>query len=189
MNSNAGGRNKKKQRAAKGGSGRFTNKLRYADDGEMYACVERNVGNGRALVVCTDGRQYSCVIRQKFKGRYKRGNMMSAGVWCLVGVREWETRKADLGVCDLLHVYQDSDVTALKRRETTNLSAIIRVEEDLKAANHSDKMDDNIVFTDDRGADNDASTEEYLLSQLDAPDEAVVGPVVGGDDDIDFDDI
>lgn len=187
MNSNAGGRNKKKQRAAKGGSGRFVNKLRYAEEGEMYACVEKMVGNGRVLVVCTDGKQYSCVIRQKFKGRHKRGNMMVAGTWCLVGVREWETRQNSLAVCDLLHVYQDADVASLKQRTTTDLTAILRTEDEVKAINHSEKMDDNVVFVDERAV-NDADVQS-IIETTDNTTVQPTDPIIGADSGFEFDDI
>ena len=189
MNSNAGGRNKKKGRAAKGGGGRYTGKLRLATEGEMYACVDKMVGNGRVSVVGADGNPYHCVIRQKFKGRHKRDNMMTAGTWCLVGVRDWESRQKGVAVCDLLHVYRDSDVTAIKKKETADLGALIATE-DLVKSGTTETEDDGIVFTHDIETDD---AREQLADKLlggDADGGEGTGATIDIDDeDIDFDDI
>ena len=191
MNSNAGGRNRKKQRASKGGGGRYTGKLRLAEEGEMYACVDSMVGNGRASVIGSDGHPYNCVIRQKFKGRHKRDNMMVKGTWCLVGVREWESRQKGVSVCDLLHVYRDSDVASIKKKETTNLGSLLATEDTIKSGN-TDAVDDGIDFT------NDVDMREQLTNTLLGCETEEVGVGVaeeGGDtvdiddDEIDFDDI
>jgi initiation factor 1A len=194
MNSNAGGRNKKKQRSAKGGIGKhaYANRLRYAEDGEMYACVEKMVGNGRVLVVGADGKSYSCVIRQKFKGRNKRDSLMVAGTWCLVGVREWESRQNGPPVCDLLHVYRDTDVSTLKARETTALTALIVAEEATKTTGDSNTVgpDDAIIFT---NKDDCVPVESGDIFEDDGciEEELGVGGTVGGgsDEEVDFDDI
>jgi len=190
MNSNAGGRNKKKQRAAKGGGGRYTGKLRLAEEGEMYACVDKMVGNGSVSVVGADGNPYHCVIRQKFKGRHKRDNMMSAGTWCLVGVREWESRQQGVAVCDLLHVYRDTDVSAIKKKETMNLCALIATEDAVKSV-HVDAINDGIVFTNDIEEVGVQQERENLLLGDEEPAlmDDTQANVIGEDDDIDFDDI
>jgi len=190
MNSNAGGRNKKKQRASKGGGGRYLGKLRLAEEGEMYACVDKMVGNGRVSVVGVDGNPYNCVIRQKFKGRHKRDNMMCAGTWCLVGAREWESRQNGVAVCDLLHVYRDADVSAIKKKETMNLGALVATE-DLAKSVHIDAINDGIVFTNDiEDVGVQQEREDRLLGgEVDSADGENDSNVIGGDDDIDFDDI
>jgi len=192
MNSNAGGRNKKRQRASKGGIGKhqYANKLRLAEDGEMYACVEKVVGNGRVAVIGIDGKPYSCVIRQKFKGRNKRDNMMTSGTWCLVAVREWETRQNDTAVCDLLHVYRDSDSESIRKKENLDFTALVTTEATVKNAMHTDiVVDDGIDFS-HAGGDvvplgGDAVEFDTLDDCTNVPND-----IVGGDDcEIDFDDI
>ena len=191
MNSNAGGRNRKKQRGAKGGGGRYTGKLRLAEDGEMYACVDNMVGNGRAAVIGSDGNPYHCVIRQKFKGRHKRDNMMVRGTWCLVGARDWESRQKGVAVCDLLHVYRDSDVASIKKKETTNLGSLIATEDLIKSGN-AETIDDGIVFTNDIDAAElrEQLTDTLLGGEDDLGDTMDTMDTIGIDDDeIDFDDI
>jgi hypothetical protein len=189
MNSNAGGRNRKKQRDAKGGQGRYTGKLRLAEEGEMYACVEKMVGNGRVAVVGADGKPYHCVIRQKFKGRHKQDNMMCAGTWCLVGVRDWESRQNGIAVCDLLHVCRDTDVSAIKKKETVNLAALISTEDAAKNSVHADAVSgDGIVFTHDVEDENvQQEREERLLGGVSVG--GAEEQLIGQDDEINFDDI
>ena len=53
-------------------------------------------------------------IRNKFKGRGKRDNMLKVGTWILVGPREYETTR-EKEKCDLLEVYNPNDMEKLKK--------------------------------------------------------------------------
>jgi len=53
-------------------------------------------------VVLEDGSPLICHIRNKFRGRNKRGNTISVGTFVLIGLREWES---SLKNSDLLFVY------------------------------------------------------------------------------------
>jgi translation initiation factor IF-1 len=53
-------------------------------------------------VVLEDGSSLICHIRNKFRGRNKRGNTISVGTFVLVGLREWES---SIKNSDLLFVY------------------------------------------------------------------------------------
>lgn len=86
--------------------------IRRADDGELYASAGKNFGGGRFGVLCSDGKERICVIRQKFKGRFRRGNDVSIGTYMLVGMRDWETEDT---TCDLLCVYTTQEVNILKQ--------------------------------------------------------------------------
>jgi translation initiation factor 1A len=113
MVKNAGG-NKTKGQARKFASGGAKNdKLRLSEDAcEVYAMVEKLLGNGMCHVLCHDGLTRLCHIRGKFRGRGKRDNTVGNGTWILVGLREWDLEKKDeskMQNCDLLEVYQDRD--------------------------------------------------------------------------------
>ena len=58
-------------------------------------------------------------IRKKFKGRSKGQNFIKSGVWVLVGLRSWESAKAEgkHENCDLLEVYYPEDVKWLKKND------------------------------------------------------------------------
>lgn len=109
-----GGKNAKKgARSSTSGGGR--NKLRVAEEeGEEYAIVTKMVGNG-CNVHCADGVARLCIIRGKFQGKGKSMNLISAGSWVLVGIRDWESVKdKSIPKCDLLEVYSHVDKERLK---------------------------------------------------------------------------
>jgi hypothetical protein len=55
-----------------------------------------------------------CIIRNKFKGRGKRDNILDSGSWVLVGMREWASKQ---DTCDLLEVYNDGERDRLLKNE------------------------------------------------------------------------
>lgn len=100
--------------AAKGGSSK---QLRVAtDEAEKYAVVSKMLGNGMCYVRLLDGstRDRLCIIRNKFKGRGKRDNILDSGSWVLVGLREWSSKQ---DTCDLLEVYNAAERDRLLKNE------------------------------------------------------------------------
>lgn len=100
--------------AAKGGGSK---QLRVATDAaEKYAVVSKMLGNGMCYVNLLDGTVGSklCIIRNKFKGRGKRDNILDSGSWVLVGLRDWSSKQ---DTCDLLEVYNDGERDRLRKNE------------------------------------------------------------------------
>jgi initiation factor 1A len=101
--------------AAKGGTSK---QLRVAvDEAEKYAIVSKMLGNGMCYVRLLDGSGGSdrlCIIRNKFKGRGKRDNILDSGSWVLVGMREWSSKQ---DTCDLLEVYNANERDRLLKNE------------------------------------------------------------------------
>jgi translation initiation factor IF-1 len=82
---------------------------------EMYAMVNKLTGGSMFEAKCEDGVTRICIIRNKFRGRGKRDNMLTAGIWVLIGTRDWEVKHPDKkSTCDLLYVYSEEDKTTLK---------------------------------------------------------------------------
>lgn len=82
---------------------------------EQYALVTKIYGNGRCQVKTHDGLDIQCVIRNKFKGRSKRGNVVANGSYILIGLREWETNSG-YKTSDLLEIYETDDVSVLQNQ-------------------------------------------------------------------------
>ena len=120
MGKNVFGGNKSKKFARVSNSGGDRNKLRVVEEeGEEYAIVTKMVGNG-CNVHCADNVVRLCIIRGKFQGKGKSMNIISAGSWLLVGLRDWETVKdKSIPKCDLLEVYNHVDKERLKSISTT----------------------------------------------------------------------
>jgi translation initiation factor IF-1 len=91
--------------------------LRMAtDEAEKYAVVSKMLGNGMCYVRLLNGSASDklCIIRNKFKGRGKRDNILDSGSWVLVGLREWASKQ---DTCDLLEVYNDGERERLLKNE------------------------------------------------------------------------
>ena len=100
--------------AAKAGASK---QLRVAtDEAERYAVVSKMLGNGMCYVRLLDGSTGDrlCIIRNKFKGRGKRDNILDSGSWVLVGMREWASKQ---DTCDLLEVYNANERDRLIKNE------------------------------------------------------------------------
>ena len=117
MVKNTIGGNKSKGQARKhvSSGGKANVDLRISEDVcEVYAIVEKMLGNGMCHVLCDDSVTRLCHIRGKFRGRGKRDNTIENKTWILVGLREWEQGKSDknskkMENCDLLEVYNNTD--------------------------------------------------------------------------------
>jgi translation initiation factor IF-1 len=120
-NTTGGNNNKKFARKHAAGS-KAGNKLRVSEDeGELYAICTKNLGNNMFHAIATDSVTYLVHIRGKFSGRGRRDNTVAAGVWVLIGLREWSNTppptsggKPKLAQCDLLEVYAEQDKMRLK---------------------------------------------------------------------------
>ena len=117
MPKNTQGGSSHKKFARKHNLGGFNkNKLRISEDeGELYAIVTKLLGNGMFHCHCIDDTLRLGHIRGKFSGRGKRDNMVEAGKWVLIGLREWDvpsektsmsltTASKKIQQCDLLEV-------------------------------------------------------------------------------------
>jgi hypothetical protein len=90
---------------------------------EKYACVTKLYGQGRCKVITVDDVELQLVIRNKFKGRSLRSNMVSVGSVILVGLREWEGPD-NYKICDLLEVYDTEDYNKLKSIPSTMINRL-----------------------------------------------------------------
>jgi hypothetical protein len=94
--------------------------LRVAtQEAERYAVVSKMLGNGMCYVRLLSGGvggngDKLCIIRNKFKGRGKRDNILDSGSWVLVGMREWSSKQ---DTCDLLEVYNHGERDRLMKNE------------------------------------------------------------------------
>ena len=99
------------------------------EDGEIYAQIIKNYGNGMCDALCIDNVTRLCIIRGKFRGRGKRDNTIRVGSWILAGKREWESEKnGEKQKCDLLEVYSDFDIERLKKSVQGNWKVFISIE-------------------------------------------------------------
>jgi len=147
VKNNAGGNKgkglaRKHVNAAKAGASK---QLRVAtDEAERYAVVSKMLGNGMCYVRLLDGSTGDrlCIIRNKFKGRGKRDNILDSGSWVLVGMREWASKQ---DTCDLLEVYNANERDRLIKNEPCFRSVSA---EDAAASASAAPSSFNVQFTD-----------------------------------------
>lgn len=125
-----------------------------SEEGELYACVKRILGNGRIEVMCIDNIMRQCHIPKKFR-YFKRDNVIRIGSWVMVGIRLWESSKNN---CDLLEVYSTYDIDYLKK---LNENWFVFGEEECELIGT-----DEIEFTSEQPIMNESSAAEIDLEDI-----------------------
>jgi translation initiation factor IF-1 len=206
MVKNQTGGNKAKQQGRKFREQQVvTNVRRVKEVGEMYAAVTRMYGGKYCQVMCQDGTLRRCTIRKKFTQR--RGqNLLSNGVWILVGIYDFNTVNATSATCDLLEVYSAGEKDRLKQIEkSVNFTHLNQVSDASKevafsslstgerepahsdvsgSVSEEDEDDDDAVFADD-----DADLAQSATAQSVAAAPAPAAALRTAMDWIDVDDI
>jgi hypothetical protein len=119
---NSGGGNNAKRQGRKYAVEDKKHRLRLsADPAELYGLVNRIYGNGMCQAVTLEGVEFLCHIRNKFRGRSKRDNMVAINCWILMGARVWSsafsgTRSGKRPEADLLEVYTSAECEELRSR-------------------------------------------------------------------------
>tara|TARA_Y100000389_G_C17329906_1_gene447504 strand:+ start:188 stop:754 length:567 start_codon:yes stop_codon:yes gene_type:complete len=182
-----GGKNGKKGARKHIVSNSFNQKLRVAEeDGEVYGCVTKLLGNGMCNVNCLEddntAKARLCIIRNKFRGRGKRGNEVTVGTYVLLGLREWESSKEGTKPkCDLIEVYGKYEIERLKIQVNVKWS-LIHVANITESTNTNEELDDIFAFTNE-------NTELKKELEIQNTKEVADEDCFGGDSVLDIDDI
>ena len=125
------------------------------DPNEIYAIATKMLGNNMFHCHCIDNQVRLCHIRGRFGGRNKRDNVISAGTWILIGLREWENMTTTtsslkkLQQCDLLEIYSGITKERLKELEDCNWS-ILNTNDLSKVDTLAIESEDDFKFITDR---------------------------------------
>lgn len=153
------------------------------EEGECYAVVKKLYGGANCEVLCDDGVTRLCVIRNKFRGRGRRDNMITGGKWIMVGIRDWEARAAGKPQkCDLLEVYSDNDKKRLISDHKGNWSLLSSLDEDKTP----DMEIGDIIFDD---TEDNLEMEQEIKQQADVQNTGREAVLEQLGDFIDIDDI
>ena len=165
MVKNITGGNKSKKQARSSFAPQQTQHVRKAtEEDEIYAVVTKIFGGSNCQVMCNDGISRSCVIRNKFKTFGKRDNILSIGVWILVGVRTWEVRPNGVQKCDLLEVYSQTEKDKLQQVESCSFKVLTSAVDTNKDDKNSELIFSNNVDTYNDNDNNDMPTTELSSS-------------------------
>jgi len=91
---------------------------------EQIACVTNMYGNGMCEIYTNDNTKLIGHIRNKFRGRQKRNNMILRYSIVMIGLREWEN---PIKNCDILCIYDDNQIEQLKTIPRINISNVIKL--------------------------------------------------------------
>jgi hypothetical protein len=119
---------------------------------EVIVAVETMLGNGMCRVFNEKGDGFIAHIRNKFKGRHKRANLICKNSIILCGYRDWEKPYKNL---DVIFIYDDYNINQIRQNPTINIRNLItRITTPYTNTNtntntnyHDDDDDDALVFT------------------------------------------
>lgn len=98
------------------------------DENEKYACVTRIFGGPRCEVYIDEKTTLIGNIRGKMTGRQKKNNLIVPPCIVLVGLHDWESVPKN---CDILCLYDDSEISKLKTMPSVDISHLIKKRESL----------------------------------------------------------
>jgi initiation factor 1A len=112
---------------------------------EVIACVTKALGNGMLEVHTNDNKRLIAHIRNKFRGKQKRNNMINLNSLVLVGLRDWEN---PIKNCDIMSIYDSNDVEQLKNIPNIKIDHILHLSLGAIAKN-SVTITTEVSFTED----------------------------------------
>jgi initiation factor 1A len=166
-----------KSMASKNVAQKGSSKLRVAEfSGEIYAVVTKYLGNCMFHCHCMDNIIRLGHIRGKFAGRGKKDNIISSGVWVLIGLREWDNGstaptvkngKIKLQQCDLLEVYTETDKRRLKDSVNENWEILNGNDPTrLEGSSSSKQMDGDVDFSNLKDEEIDKLIEDLKSGKI-----------------------
>ena len=109
---------------------------------EELVYVNSMLGNGMCEVYNDDGQRFIAHIRNKFKGRHKRSNLISKNSIILCGYRDWENPYKNL---DVIYIYDDFNIRALRDIPTIQIHNLFtRIEQNNIFKQNNSYPDDDI---------------------------------------------
>jgi initiation factor 1A len=114
---------------------------------EQFAIVTKMLGNGMCEIYTNDNTRLIGHIRNKFRGKQKRNNMLSVNSIVMVGLREWEN---PIKNCDILTIYENNQVEQLRNIPGIQIADLLKRQLTGICTNKTQTNDDNdIIFTDE----------------------------------------
>lgn len=168
-NTNGGG-NAKRQARKHQNTRRPEELIKSTCNLELYAFVTKMSGGNLCRVYTQNGEELRCHISGKFRSRNLRHNLLSVGVWVLVGLREWENKIEN---CDLLYVYDKDDIEQLRNLPNVNLRKL------LTALNLMDNVNGTNTNTNDYEDDDEFVGFEFSSSSV-AMSSSEINTIISG---------
>ena len=127
---------------------------------EQIVYVNKMLGNGMCEVFNNQDLRLIAHIRNKFKGRHKRSNNITANSYILIGLRDWESPCKN---CDVIFVYDDHHFNAIQNLPV-DLNNIINRNND---NNHNHNHNHDVDFNNEDHTDDDDETLHNTINRID----------------------
>ena len=132
------------------------------NDLEVIVYVDKMLGNGMCKVFNNDDEEFMAHIRNKFKGRHKRANLITPKSIILCGYRDWENPYKNL---DVIFIYDAYNISQLRENPTINMKNIIkRINND---DNYTNDHDFHFTNDDDHTNTNTNTNTNHDYNNLD----------------------
>lgn len=149
---------------------------------EIIACVTKPLGNGMLEVFTNNNTRLIAHIRNKFRGKQKRHNMINTFAIVLIGLREWEKPYKN---CDILFVYDSSQIDILKSIPNISIEHVCKLSLGNTFTESDKAISNDIIFTDEEPTE----TEKIISSTVTTNGKNGGYTLKHEDVEIDFDDI
>lgn len=106
---------------------------------EKFGYVSKMFGHGMCEIYINQETKLTGHIRNKFRGRQKRHNLITQGSIVLVGLRDWETVEKN---CDILTTYDDNDIKQLKNRADIDINDAIKLQQENSVHSYAEDTND-----------------------------------------------
>jgi translation initiation factor IF-1 len=113
---------------------------------EQIACVTKALGNGMMEIYLNNDTRLIGHIRNKFRGKQKRHNMIAVNAIVLIGLREWENPSKN---CDILTIYDANQVEQLKNIPSIKMDHVIKLSLGNTFTGDSSAGREDVVFTEE----------------------------------------
>ena len=123
-----------------------TKTLRYKEEGQEYAKVNRCKGNCRFDVACCDGKERAAILC----GKMRKRQFINQGDIVLVSLRDFQD-----GVCDIIDSYDGNNARKLK--EIGEIPDAFKIEEDNE---YADDSEDGFDFTNELPPSDDEEDDD-----------------------------
>jgi initiation factor 1A len=147
---------------------------------EKFGYVSKMFGHGMCEINIDQNTKLTGHIRNKFRGRQKRHNLITQGSIVLIGMRDWETVAKN---CDILSIYDDNDIKQLKNRADINIDEVIKIQQNNCVQSHMEHTD-NLEF-----CTNQMEEDEEDLAELEKVNKHTNTFQIKLTDEIEMDDI
>jgi initiation factor 1A len=133
------------------------------DELEKYACVTKIFGNGMVEIYTNNNEKLVGHIRNKFRGKQKRHNMISLFSIVLVGLREWEKPSKN---CDILCIYDENQIEQLKHIPNVNIEHILQLRTTGSFSKHADTEIEFSMQEEDEPIKKGGDETEFILEKI-----------------------